>query len=382
MSQSIEDKIFAAETMLKNKDFAGAANLYSEINDNQKNNEIIKKQALTLYNLGKYSEAIKKLELLLNRDESFASINLSRCYAKLNENEKALAYLKQHLQSRNKESEASIKLETAFNQIKNDEEWKKLWLKDWYTEQEIEIEEAKYYIKNNKNIEALENLDNCISKNPNSHEAFYLRASIFYELQDYKNASKDIKTASNLEKNNKSYLFLQAEIANKQKKYTLALENYNLLLKIDKYNQNYYIKRAETYSKLENYSSAIEDIDFCLKYDTENNELKNIKAKYQINLGETWEALITLNQLIAKDSKPDYFLTRGLLYAKTNNTQLAFKDFSQAIDYDPTLGEAYFQLGLLSLIEKNKESACYYLKTAIKLGIYEANEVFEKNCQD
>jgi len=383
ISQTIDDKIFTAEIELKNNNFAKAAMLFSEINDKQKSNEVLQKQALAFYYSGNYIKAIGDFETLLNRNSSLSSIYLSKCYALLNEKEKSLEFLKLHLQNSNKESEATIKMDTAFNNLKNDKEWEKLWLKDWYSTKEIELAEANYYFKNNRNIEALENLDAFLSINTDSHEAYYLRASVFFKLEDYKNASKDVKNAVELKKNEEKYLFLQAEIAKELKKYKIALDNYIILLKIDKYNFDYYIKRAETYSLMENYTAAIEDINHCLKYNSENSLLKNAKARYQINSGETWDALITINQLIAKEpTNPDYLVTRGLLYTKTSNTNSAFKDFTQALDYNPNIGEAYFQLAQLSLKEKNIENACFYLKTAIKLGVSKANEAFEKNCQE
>ena len=293
----------------------------------------------------------------------------------------AFNYLQIHLQRNEKSTQAVIKLDKAFAEMKNTQEWEKLWLKDWYSEYENQIGDAIYNMNHENHIEALDILDGSILDNEKAHKAYYLRAKVYIAIDDYKAAAKDIKSALEIKSKEKNYIFLQAEISNKLKRYKLALENYNKLLKNNKYNFTYYIKRAETYSNLEHFQLATEDINICLKYDKENSNLKYLKAKYQTNSGETWDALITLNQLIKTEPKAEYHLARGQLYLITNNDKSAFKDFSQALDYNPKIGEAYYQLALLSLKEKNKENACYYLKTAMKLGIYKANEVYEQNCE-
>jgi len=101
ISQTIDDKIFTAEIELKNNNFAKAAMLFSEINDKQKSNEVLQKQALAFYYSGNYIKAIGDFETLLNRNSSLSSIYLSKCYALLNEKEKSLEFLKLHLQNSN-----------------------------------------------------------------------------------------------------------------------------------------------------------------------------------------------------------------------------------------------------------------------------------------
>ncbi len=382
LTQNIDDKCFKAELALAEENYTEASLIFSELIQKNKSNKLIKKTAIANYNSGQYKQAITNFNFLFKREKTYASIFISKCYARLADFENAIKYLKIHLQANEKSTQAAIKLDPAFAEIKKTKKWDKLWLKDWYSEYENQIGDAIYNMNHERYIEALDILDGSILSNEKAHKAHYLRAKVYIAIDDYKRAFKDIKSALEIKSKEESYILLQAEISNKLKKHKLALENYNILLKNEKYNFNYYIKRAETYSNLENYKLAIEDIDICLKYDSNNSNLNYLKAKYQTNNGETWDALISLNQLIKTKPTAEYHLARGQLYLITNNNKSAFKDFSQALDYNPKIGEAYYQLSLLSLNDKNKQNACYYLKTAIKLGIYEANEVYDKNCRE
>jgi tetratricopeptide (TPR) repeat protein len=380
--QSLDDKYFTANLFFEKENFAEAKTLFLEIYEKQKNNDVLKKIALSEYFLNHFENAIQQFEKLEKFDKSFSTIYLSKCYAKLNRPEKAFIYLKHHLQSKNKWSEAQIKLDSDFETLKNSQSWKEIWLNDWYSANEMKLAEAEFYMKNEKRVEAIETLDDVLQQDNELGKAFFLRATLFFDFEDYKNAFLDAKKAVEIEKYNQYYLILYVKICNKLKKNKLALENCENLLKIDRFNLNFYCLRAETNSFLENYQQSIDDINLCLKYDGENENLIFQKVQYQIKLGETWEALKAVNQLIAKNPKPDYLLERGKLFLQTNNWNAAKTDFSQVIDYMPNTAEAYYQLALISLKENDKKNACFFLKKAQKLGFSEAAELLEKNCTE
>ncbi len=380
--QSLDDKYFTANLFFEKGNFAEAKTLFLEIYEKQKNNDVLKKIALSEYFLNHFENAIQEFEKLEKFDKSFSTIYLSKCYAKLNRPEKAFIYLKHHLQSKNKWSEAQIKLDSDFETLKNSQSWKEIWLNDWYTREEIKLAEAEFYIKIDKKEQALETLDEILNDNINADKALFLRGKLLFEFEDYKNAYLDAKKASEIDKFNEQYLILLIKTSNKLKKYKFSLENCENLLKINRFNLNYYRLRAETHAYLGNFQSALTDIDLCLKYDSDNEDLFFQQIKYQISLGETWNALKAINQLIAKNPKPDYLLERGKLFLQTNNWNAAKTDFSQVIDYMPNMAEAYYQLALISLKENDKKNACFFLKKAQKLGFSEAAEVLEKNCTE
>lgn len=382
LAQKNEDILFKADFAYSEGNFTEASNLYSELIREKELNVYVKKKAISDYNRENYKQALEGFEFLAKRELTYASINMAKCYARLNDFDNALKYLEIHLRRKAKQTKASLKLEPAFTELKKTKVWEKLWLNDWYSDEENQIGDAIYNYNHQNYIDALDILDGLILKNEKNDEAYYLRAKTLAAIENYKNAFKDIKQAFGLNRKNEDYILLYAEIAEKLKKYEEALEKYNLLLKQNKYDLKNYEKRAKIYSALDQPEEAIKDIDLCLKYNSESENLKFLKSKYQIEAGETWDALISLNKLIKKTAKPQYLIERGKLFLITNNQESAFNDFSQALDYNPNLGEAYFYIGKIHLSRNSDKNACFYLKKACEHNIYEAFELYERNCSD
>lgn len=62
------------------------------------------------------------------------------------------------------------------------------------------------------------------------------------------------------------------------------------------------------------------------------------------------------------------YFERGSAYFNKRNFKKAVEDFLQAVELKPDFSSAWFSLGLIMEIESDQEMACYYFKKAKEFG--------------
>src|ERR1035437_2820058 len=84
-----------------------------------------------------FSKAIESYLAADSIQKDAASFELARCYAQNNDNQQAISWLQKHLALAHKKTELEIITDSAFTGLAENIEWKALWKKSWYTDQEI-----------------------------------------------------------------------------------------------------------------------------------------------------------------------------------------------------------------------------------------------------
>jgi len=116
-------------------------------------------------------------------------------------------------------------------------------------------------------------------------------------------------------------------------------------------NPEIYYYKAMNNMKTANYSTAIELLQIALEYDKSKSE----HVKYYLtvseahhNLGNFFEEKKALNDLLKIDPKnPMGLYKTGLMYASQHNIKNAEESFKQALQYDPELIPAKYNLALI-----------------------------------
>lgn len=313
---------------------------------------------------------------------SQALLNQARTFALNQQFDLAENCLMKHLSQKDKVLQSEIYADSCFFAMKRSMEWKNIWVKNWYSPNEITLNE--YLIeKNNQNmIEAYDILSRAIESKVNISERFYYeRAILNFSLYEFKFALEDIEKALQLKKNQKEFHFLKAAILMALGKTKESAELYEIALK----KWPYEIKEIEKYINvlmvLKELDKASEWSKILLNANSDNATFIFIQGKIFFQATEFLMALELFNKCIQINPRnAHYYYYRGLTYNQSNSYDLAIHDFSASLDIQPTYHEAYLQRGISKQkLNKNLE-ACIDFQLAAKNGIREAYNFMDENC--
>ncbi len=382
---NINDSLYVLSiTKIDNKQYSQAIELLNRIIENEPNNfNLYLKKAEVFYFQANYKSAILDFEKACKLEKNCASYQLAECYSQLNNAKKASDYIRIYLKSKNKLFPEEIKLNPAFSNIENSNEWKKIWKEKYYSKYEMKLSEAKYLSSKNDYAEAFEILDIILIKSNNKHRAYSMRGDIFMLVKDYKNAAKDYSHAIKIRKKNIDYLYKRANAYLLAHKYKKALKDYNLLIDKDPRKLILFYKRATVNNELKKYKKALSDINIFLKFYTKNKEALFLCGRINYNNDNFFKALEVLNICVELDkTNPKYFEKRGDIHFNTRTYNYAIKDYYLALDLSPKSGEIYFKIGNTYFKQGYYKRACENWKRAEQLDYYKASDFLVKYCKN
>ena len=198
-------------------------------------------------------------------------------------------------------------------------------------------EDAYILEENGKYEEAIKLLDKAIAKNPKF-------------LGAYINRGVD-----------KSILGRKAE----------AIKDYNKVIEIDPENVLALFNKANNLHEIKKYNEAIGLYDKIMNLKggepltinwTQNPYFKNEKADYDVN-------------------SFDIIFRRAVSYYHIDKLNKSYEGFEISINNNYKVKEAYFYLGGIYYAMDEGDKACEYFKKSMKLGDYDAQEFYLKNCK-
>lgn len=333
------------------------------------------------FNLKMYESALNDYLKANDLKTGAGEYSIARCYSMLSNYDKAFDYLQRHLQKSEKNTQASIKLDTAFRNINTLKQWDEIWLTEWYSKTETALFDAEYAINKKQYYEALDILTQLIEKRSRSHQAYFLRAKASTELQSYRAALTDIEKAIEIAPKNDNYWFEKGKLNLHEEKYKKAYEDFNTAINLNPDNLVYNLFRAKSAIKIENYAVALDDMKLYMKYYGREAEENYIIGLIYLNQKEYIDALPYLNIALAKDqSKYEYFTSRGIAYLNTNSPALSESDFTMSLDLNPKQNEVWFFRGLNRSKLGNSTGACLDWEKAFDMKYVDAVEYLKKNC--
>ncbi len=334
--------------------------------------------------LNNHSAAIVAFKKANALKEHYADFELSKSYAKLNRYDSTSYYLELHLKSPYKSMSNVIEQSPALEAYRTTDDWKTLWRKDFYTEEEKSIERAIYY-KNKGELDlALDMLDEVLSKNKNNTQALYYRAQFIIPLnQDYKYAISDLKKAVKLAPDNQHYVRLLASYYLHELKFKKALEAYLKAHTIFPYLLSDWFHLSQSYYRTSNFDNATKYINKFISIDAKNIEAYKLAGLIFYDNEKYQEAVDILTQAIYINSRrADILLARGKALLDSGDYQRAGQDFGIALDLDSKNGEIWYYKGLAFLYQDKTSEACKYFTKASFHQYYRADEYLLKECSD
>ena len=181
-------------------------------------------------------------------------------------------------------------------------------------------------------------------------------------------------TVIKLAPKNESYYLKRSELYLQNNQYSKALLDLSKVQELTPENIDVYYQKALIYLKTNKPDLALTELFEFEKYITTPDVLELIASslylskKYKLSV-EYYSKLIEKNL-----SRVDYFIKRGVVYFDLKDYTKAESDFTQALDLDPRLAEAYYQRGLTRYFSSNLNGACEDWK---KAGNLKHPDVFE-----
>lgn len=356
--------------------------LDSAIQLNNKQDEYYIEKGKLLMQINQYRQASKEFLKAFEISANPAAFYLAKCYSERMMTDSSLFFLKKYMHWNKKESEFEVKNDSDFVKIKNTEQWKKFWQKNYYTSFQIDYNFALYKYKYNDPIDALDEVNKLIKKYKTQSEGYYLKAKILYNASNYSEASKQCSKAIKLNNYKAEYYLLLARIYNSQKKYEKAVEQYEIYLSKNPFDVNVLEEYSIASSQAGEYDKALENIKLFCDVFYKDSDAKYKMAEIAYDAGEYLLTIKIINKLM-QNQKPtaEYYRLRGLAYLNTNTLDRAFYDLSQALDINPQIPDVLYYRGNTAFKQDNIQQACIDWKKAMDNGDYRPMDEYYKHCK-
>ncbi len=382
-AQKFPESFYRAQAALENGEFAQAISwIDSTLNSSTINESYWLKRGEVNYLSKNYQDALGDFLTADKYKNQVASFWLAKTYAQLNDTAKVFEQLRIHLETRGKESEATIQLDEAFDKIQNTSQWKRIWLTDWYSPAEKLAAEIEYLFDQESWTEAIEVLNQRIEGRSAGHQLYTFRGEAYYNIGSYKAAEADFSQAIDKSKRNHEYLIWHAKTLIKQEKFRKAIDDVDRAIELSGGKPEYFMIRSEAYAGESKFEEAASDLEFYLSFYP-----KNITAieKYAFIAAEAGKNLTALSQLAklikTTPNEPKLYIQRAKIYMKSENWAMAEMDFAMSLDFNPNNADVYIQKGLCRYYQGNSAGACNDWKNALRLGSFEAQELIYRNCK-
>ena len=221
--------------------------------------------------------------------------------------------------------------------------------------------------------EKLKFYDKSIKANPDFSDAYINRGLVKNELRDYEGSIEDYNKA--LELDPKCSLAYNNRGYTKYKKgdYEGALTDYNKAILLN----------PKLNIALDNKAKLLSEV--CLKDDEE------FSAKYylslgiqEINKGNLLEGIKNLDESLKHNGKSDIaYFYKAAAYHNLNNVNLAYDNYSKAIELNEKMVDAYYNRGQLILKDSPKQALDDFVKAVVLdpkfIDAYYAIAAIQKN---
>jgi tetratricopeptide (TPR) repeat protein len=378
-SQTGDRYLIKAGILVNEKQYEKASEALVQ-STSKENKNYLRFFAETEYGLKNYQKAIETYNKLEAENPGTYQLELSRCYASLNNLPKAKEYLSSYFSQKNKLPISKIINDEAFANYKNSPEWQSIWQKADYSDVELKVNQlnttadSKYTDYQNGII------DEGLKKYPSNPELLYHQSKYFFDNKMYDAAKKSIDKALSGRSLDK-YFYLKAQILQKNNNTKEALQAVNDAISRNPYSSVYYLTRIELNRYLGNTEAVNDDLQLIEFSIPDNSEVKLAKIKLEADKGNYLTAIDGLDDLIAADqTHQNYYVLRGQLKLKTQKLQDADEDFGMALDLNPDDADANLGKGMAKMKLDDKAAACYYFQKASNQGSREALEYVNKYC--
>ena len=232
---------------------------------------------------------------------------------------------------------------------------------------------AKFYLGQYES--ALIDFNTYLSMNPKQEESLYdvyiNRAIIFYSLEYYEDALKDLNQSLEIKETGEAYVH-RANVNRYLDRIDDCMDDLNKSLEFGETHIDIYLSRGLIHFYNQNYELAEKDLDLFLSNhqgfhkDELQAVLKRGIARYHLSKFEL--ALLDFNELLFRDpSIIEGYRYRAEIYLMNDKKQLAKRDLNQALLSSETIPEIYLLKGIVELSLSNFNSSIININEFINL---------------
>jgi len=213
---------------------------------------------------------------------------------------------------------------------------------------------------------------------PNSAVAQYSVGGLYMRQGNYPEAEIHMKLAIEDDPGNYKAWYNIGALYLREGKPKEALDALNKCLDINDFTKAHF-SRALLYQGTGRPGLALTDAQRVLDTQPQNARAWYIKGDCTEQTGNLPEALDCFNKAIEnEDSEPLFYIRRGLIYAKTNQSQPALNDLEKAVALNPSNGEAYYYRGIVKY--RSGQNPCKDFHYALNHGYKDAQAAIENLC--
>lgn len=330
------------------------------------------------YRMGDVKTALQELSELEKDVPGKGSYLQAKIHAEKGEADLAVRCLRQHLRSPFKHAQDYILLDESFQAIEGSLQWKTLWKEDWYTEEELLLQEVRYLDRNTEYLNALDMIDGEISDGKESAGLLAARGKVLLHMSQKQGSLASYTRAIKSEPGNADFYRERAEVYRAMGEYEKAAEDLERSCRINPEQLNILLDAARLNHKSGDLKSAREDADAYLLYFPDDPEANYVSGSIRMDDGKYFEAIDRFNTCLGADrSDPRYFKARGMCYLATSTFRYARNDFGMALDLDPEDAETWYMKGTSRLNLGDREGAMSDWEHAARLGSRDAAQKLE-----
>lgn len=331
--------------------------------------------------IGDYSGAINDYQSANKFAEGAGEYGLSRIYALKGDVKTSLYHLDLNLASSHKRGEREIMLDPAFSVIENTPDWRQFWKKERYNIFEKKIPEIEYYISTGNREEATALLNELTSQYPDDNSTRYASALVDFSLKKYTEAIGILTGLESIDKKNETWLRLLARVQSASGNVAGASVTYSQLIDLGTADAMLYLDRAECFRKTGELDKAVKDLSFFTQLYPDNKSALGLLGKVESESGDNLKALDYFSQnLKLHPNDPQCYIDRANSYFVSRTWDYAIKDYSMALDIQPSDGEVWLNKGIALLNMGRTEDACHDFRKALSLGNKKAAPYISRSC--
>ncbi len=252
------------------------------------------------------------------------------------------------------------------------------------TEYLNKLEIALVLIEDKNWDSALEELNEVVELNPNSHIAFDLKGLVFTETGQLEAAIDAFSESVAIEPRFSISWYNLGRIEKLRGNLDKAREYFDRAIEMEDSLTKAYFYRAKVLKSMGMEKEAIKDYNTIIKKKGDKYIEAYINRGLTLkSLGDFVGAKRDLDKAIEDNPQnPDVYKNRGNLYLLFGNHTEAMIDYTKAIELNPEYSEAYFNRGLARLMILDNISACADFQQSAELGSEKAQEHLIYFCRD
>ena len=228
-------------------------------------------------------------------------------------------------------------------------------------------------------INAVENLNVAIEKEPGLPELFYLRGYAKYSLDDYMGAEQDYSHSIELSPYMAEVFLNRAIVRSQLENFKGAMEDFDRAMAMDPKNGEIWFYRARTNLYLKKHYSCLVDCNKAIQLRFGGEAVYVLKASAEQEVKRFTEAIEDLDAARRINPQNGYvFVQRGLVWVDMNQVDSAIVDFGRAVRLDSANTYALFNRALAYLKIPDQVKALRDLNAVIRISPYNAYAYYNR----